>query len=172
MPKMIVGLRERLICEGERQLMAGGYSGLHIRAVAKACKVATGTVYNYFPSKEMFVAAVLLTRWQQSMEQIRLSADTSPEAEPLLHTIYSQLMAFMEHYRVLFQDEAAIAVFSSALTQYHELLRMQLCQVIKPYCADEFEAEFVAEALLTWTVAGEDFAVIYRVIQKILIKER
>jgi len=39
---------------------------------------------------------------------------------------------------------------------------------MRPHCQSDFEAEFVAEALLTWTVAGEGFDEIYEVIQKIL----
>ena len=62
MPKIIPGLRERLIKEAEQQLVTGGYTALTIRSVAKACHVAVGTVYNYFPSKEEFVASALLLR--------------------------------------------------------------------------------------------------------------
>ena len=50
MPKIIEGLRQRLLQEAERQLTEGGYSAMTIRSVAKACGVAVGTVYNYFYS--------------------------------------------------------------------------------------------------------------------------
>ena len=60
MPKIIPGLRDRLVEEAERQLVTGGYTALTIRSVAKACHVAVGTVYNYFSSKEEFVASALL----------------------------------------------------------------------------------------------------------------
>jgi AcrR family transcriptional regulator len=172
MPKIIAGLRERLISEAERQLVEGGYSTMTIRSVAKACQVAVGTVYNYFPAKEDFVASVLLQRWRQAVEEIAAVAEEAQVPEMLLRSMYDQLCAFMEQYRVLFQDEAAVAVFAASFARYHDLLRSQLAQPLQRFCQSEFEAEFIAEALLTWTVAGEGFDEIYLVIQKIFIKEK
>ena len=168
MPKIIEGLRQRLLQEAERQLIEGGYSAMTIRAVAKACGVAVGTVYNYFSGKEEFAALVLLERWKKTTEQIESVARECREPEPLVRCIYQQLCAYMDQYRVLFQDEAAIAVFTASFARYHELLRSQLARPVRPHCQSDFEAEFVAEALLTWTVAGEGFDEIYEVIQKIL----
>jgi len=167
MPKIIAGLRERLLCEAERQLMECGYSAMTIRGVAKACKVAVGTMYNYFASKEEFVASVLLVRWKQALEEMGAAASAAREPEALLRSMYDQLCAFMDQYRVLFQDEEAIAVFAASFARYHELLRGQLARPLQAFCQSEFEAEFIAEALLTWTVAGEGFDEIYCVIQKI-----
>lgn len=172
MPKIIAGLRERLLLEAERQLVEGGYSSMTIRSIAKECKVAVGTVYNYFPGKEEFVANVLLARWKKALECIAAVAQECREPRALLRCMYDQLCAYMDQYRVLFRDEAAIAVFTATFGRYHDLLRTQLAQPLLPFCQREFEAEFIAEALLTWTVAGEGFDEIYFVIQKILNKEK
>lgn len=168
MPKIIAGLREQLLHEAERQLTTNGYSAMTIRAVARECKVAVGTVYNYFPGKESFVASVLLERWTESIARIRRTAQAAQRAEEVLRCMYDELCAFIDRYRVLFQDEAAIAVFATAMGRYHDLLRNQLAQPLQRFCHSEFEAEFIAEALLTWTVAGEGFEEINRVIQKIV----
>lgn len=172
MPKIIAGLRELLLAEAERQLVEGGYGSMTIRAVAKECKVAVGTVYNYFPGKEEFAANVLLVRWKKALEHITAVAKESHTPEVLLRCMYEQLCAYMEQYRVLFRDEAAIAVFTASIGRYHDVLRTQLAQPLLPFCQREFEAEFIAEALLTWTVAGEGFEEINFVIQKILHKEK
>ena len=167
MPKIIEGLRERFLNEAERQLVQGGYSGMTIRSVARECRVAVGTVYNYFASKEEFVASVLLVRWNRALEEIKTTSETAKEPESLLRSIYCQLSGFMDQYRILFQDEAAIAVFTASLGQYHDLLRNQLAQPLRSFCQSDFEAEFAAEALLTWTVEGEGFDEIYHVMKKI-----
>ena len=172
MPKIIKGLRERLLEEAERQLVEGGYSSMTIRAVAKKCQVAVGTVYNYFSGKEEFVAYALLVRWKKAMDNITEVANTCRAPKDLVRSIYDQLCAFMDQYRVLFRDEEAIAVFAASIGRYHELLRNQLAQPLLPFCQSEFEAEFVSEAVLTWTVAGEGFDEIYQVVRKILSKER
>ena len=70
MPKIIAGLRERLLEEAERQLTEGGYGKMTIRAVARECRVAVGTVYNYFAGKEEFVAYALLARWKKAKDEI------------------------------------------------------------------------------------------------------
>ena len=167
MPKIIAGLREQLMQEAELQLSQGGYTAMTIRNVAKVCHVAVGTVYNYFTSKEELVASVLLVRWKQVIEEIDETARTADEPEVLLRSMYAQLSGFLDRYRVLFQDETAIAVFGASMGRYHDLLRSQLARPLQPFCQSEFESEFAAEALLTWTVAGEGFEEIYQVMQKL-----
>jgi hypothetical protein len=50
-------------------------------------------------------------------------------------------------------------------------LRGQISEIVAPLCHaenGEFTAEFVAESLLTWTVAGKDFDSIFNILKKIL----
>ena len=167
MPKIITGLQERLIAEAERQLVKGGYTAMTIRGIAKACGVAVGTVYNYFSSKEEFVASVLLVRWKKVLQAMRAATEMPGGSEKILRCMYDQLCGFIEQYRVLFHDEAAVAVFVTSVGRYHDVLRRQMAQILRGCCQSDFEAEFVAESLLTWTVAGESFDEIYEVIRKI-----
>ena len=167
MPKIITGLREKLLDAAERQLIEGGYGSMTIRTVAKECRVAVGTVYNYFSGKEEFVASVLLVRWKKALGCIAAVAEEQHTPEALLRCMYEQLCGFIDQYRVLFRDAAAIAIFTTTIGRYHDLLRSQLAGPLMPFCQSEFEAEFIAEAVLTWTVAGEGFDEIYSVVQKI-----
>ena len=41
-----------------------GLSALDMRSVAKACHVALGSLYNYFPSKDALVTATIESVWQ------------------------------------------------------------------------------------------------------------
>ena len=154
--------------EARRQVEESGFAAMTIRTVAKGCGVGVGTVYNYFSGKEEFAALVLLTRWKKTTEHIESMAQECAEPEMLVRCMYRELCAYMDQYSVLFRDEAAIAVFTASFARYHELLRAQLAKPVRPFCQSDFEAEFVAEALLTWTVAGEGFDEIYQVIRKIL----
>ena len=172
MPKIITGLREKLLDAAEQQLITIGYANMTIRAVAKDCHVAVGTVYNYFSGKEEFVASVLLERWKKAMKKICDVAEECRQPRELVQCMYDQLCNYMDQYKVLFRDEAAIAIFTASLARYHELLRGQLAQPLQRFCQREFEAEFIAEALLTWTVAGEGFEEIFFVIEKIFDKEK
>lgn len=60
MPKKIAELREKMIAYARQALLQEGTSALTVRSTASACGVAVGTVYNYFPSKESLIEAVIL----------------------------------------------------------------------------------------------------------------
>lgn len=171
MPKIIEDLKEHLLQEAQKQIVEGGYSAMTIRSVAKACRVAIGTVYNYFSSKDELVASVMLVRWKDCMKHIVSAEKTAQNAKSVLKEIYDQLSGYMDNYQMLFRDEAAAVVFAASFGKYHELLRDQLAAPLRRFCNNDFESEFIAEALLTWTVAGEGFEEIYQVIQKIVEKE-
>ena len=68
MPKIIENLREELLAEAKRQIAERGYKNTTIRSVAAECGIAVGTVYNYFPSKEMLVAAFMYEDWQAQLD--------------------------------------------------------------------------------------------------------
>ena len=101
MPKKIENVRELLLEETKRQMLEKGYKDLNIRSVANACKLGTGTVYNYFKSKEMLVASVLLADWKEHLREMsELACDDSQE---LLGGIYESLRRFARDNQNFFQ---------------------------------------------------------------------
>jgi len=168
MPKIIENLEERLIREARRQIEEFGYSALTIRSVAKSCGVGVVTVYNYFPARDALVATWLLQDWNLCMKAIREASAASEESSPVLYSIYSQLQQFTAGHSTIFQDKAAAAAFAGSFSRYHGLLRQQLAQPLEKFCRDSFAAEFIAEALLTWTMAGKTFDELWRVMESLL----
>ena len=168
MPKIIENLQEKLVHEARRQVRECGYAALTIRSVATACGVGVGTVYNYFSSKDALVAAFMLEDWQQCMSAVTAQAEGNTHPRPVLECIHQQLHRFILHFQSIFADEAALSNFSGSPSPYHSLLRRQLAQPLCKFCAEEFTAEFIAEAMLTWTVAGKGFEDIYSIIEKII----
>ncbi len=167
MPKLIEGLRERLVEEARSQALAGGYAAVTIRSVAAACGVGVGTVYNYFPSKDALLASFLLADWNHCLAAIRKAACGAGEPLPVLQAIAGQLTAFVGRNRAIFQDEAAAAGFGKAMGRYHDLLRDQLAEPLRPFCADHLTAAVAAETLLTWTVKGTPFEVLAPILLKL-----
>ena len=157
MPKIIENLQPKLMAEARRQIEEAGYSAMTVRSVAEACGVGVGTVYNYYPSKEALVATFMLSDWKICVAQIQACADESQTPDPVLRTIHEKLRLFMEQYDPIFRDESATASYTAATSRYHGMLRSQLAAPIRKFCRDDFTAEFIAEAMLTWTVAGKDF---------------
>lgn len=170
MPKIIENLEARLIAEAKRQISQDGYGSMTIRSVASGCGVGVGTVYNYFPSKDDMTAAFMLEDWKKCMAAIEEAGRYSDSSEMVLRCIYDQLVSYSRLYQAIFRDEAALAAFSGSFAKYHGLLRSQLAEPVRKFCESDFSAAFVAEALLTWTVAGTDFDDLYPLLEK-LFKE-
>ena len=168
MPKIIENLRENLVAEAKRQVQESGYAALTVRSVATACGVGVGTVYNYFDSKDALVAAFMLEDWQNCIAAVERTAWKTHQPKLVTECIYAQLRHFMALHQSVFADAAAVASFSGSPSPYHSLLRRQLAQPLLGFCKDEFTAEFIAEALLTWTVAGRSFEEIYNLIEKLM----
>ena len=167
MPKIIENLESRLIEEAKKQIEEDGYGALTIRSVAKACGVGVGPVYNYFASKEELIATHLLEDWKQCIKAINVVSTYSENPRPVALCIYDQLVSFSQRHQAIFRDEAAAASFAGSFGKYHGMLRTQLAQPLRKYCSSDFAADFLAEALLTWTMAQKPFDEIYGMMEKI-----
>lgn len=51
-----------------------GLAGVNVRAVARACDVAVGTVYNWYPTKSDLISDVIARFWREAL------ADCMPQA--------------------------------------------------------------------------------------------
>ena len=169
MPKIIENLRSQLLEEARRQIVSQGYAGTTIRSVAQACHVGVGTVYNYFPSKEMLVAAFVYEDWKVHLAAMTVLPTDQPEA--LLRGIYDSLCSFAASHRELFSDSAAAKSSAMGFMPRHRLLREQLAAFILPVCKAEnaaFAAAFAAESLISWAVEGTPFDTLYPLILRII----
>lgn len=163
MPKIIENIREKLLEEAKRQVSESGYSAMTIRSVATACGVGTGTVYNYFPSKDMLVASFMLEDWMICMQNIEQGMETAEDEKAALFCMNQELLAYKEKHKKLFADENAEASYIASSSQRHHLLRSQLAEPLKTWTRKqdkvdaEFLAEFIAENMLTLTMAEKEF---------------
>ena len=167
MPKIIENLESRLIEEAKQQIEDAGYGTMTIRSVAKKCGVGVGTVYNYFPSKDALLARFMLGAWMECIAIIEAVSTYSDQPQPVLRCIHDQLTNFVARYQKILGDESAAASFSGSFSRYHSMLRQQLAKPLRKFTADDFTAEFSAEALLTWTTGGKSFDEIWSVLCKL-----
>ena len=172
MPKIIENVREQLLDEAKRQITEYGYAKATIRSVSKACGLGTGTVYNYFPSKDMLIASVMAEDWKICLRQMEDRA--SDEAEPIIRGIYEGLSGFIQKYHTLFCDSDAVKIYATMFSERHQQLRKQLAVFVQPICDrtsvenKNFLAEWIAESLLTWTVAGKGIDEQYEIIKQLI----
>ena len=173
MPKIIENLREKLLFEARRQIEEHGYAETTIRSIAKACGVGTGTVYNYFSSKDMLIASFMVEDWQNCLGQMKAFPATDRKA--FLENISICLKRFIEEHGALFYDKSAFGPFTTGFAQRHRMLRAQVSEAILPVCKgqaedENFLAEFTAESILTWTIAGRSFGDQYKLLERLFVR--
>ena len=158
MPKIIAQLREDILISARELLFSQGYEAFTMRSVAAACHVAVGTVYNYFPSKVMLVAEVILEDWRAALLRMGIPAEGKTPLEGL-GRIFEELMLFYDKYDALWKE---YAVGNTAPLQgaYHLQLVEQLGEKIaaallpcSPLCSPALP-EFLAEAFLDAAARG------------------
>ncbi len=169
MPKVIEKVREQLLDEVRRQIVRSGYAQTTIRSVAEGCSISVGTVYNYFKSKDVLVAAAVAEDWKETTQRLKDSSPTSVSA--MLSLIWDTLRSFEEEHRALFTDSEAKKKFSSVFAEWHSVLRSQIASFLSPFFDSGFLSLFVSEALLTWVTEGVEYSQFYKVIEKLIYKE-
>ena len=171
MQKIIENAEEEILKEARRQLFANGYAKTTIRSVASAIGIGTGTIYNYFPSKDIMLSSFILTDWRESLAAMKA---LDPKKGKFLKNIHEQLKSFIDKYRFLFQDEAASQSFMSVFQERHLQLRGVLADVVEPVCGNmpkperRFLAEHVAQSILFWTMEGVPFQQQKKVLELLL----
>lgn len=172
MPKIIENVKEQLLSEARRQIEERGYAQTTVRSVAAACGIAVGTVYNYFPSKDMLIASFVVADWFEATKD--LTEHPPGTAEEAIRSVYDLLRDFSNTHRALFTDHDAAKTFSAIFSERHKQLRDQLAVFFLPFCKEggqkdpEFLSQFFSESVLTWAMAGVEVEKLVTVLQKIL----
>lgn len=161
MPKIIADLEPALRKEARRMMLEEGYEALTMRAVAANCKVAVGTVYNYFSSKEMLAASVMLEDWQAALARMDEAAKSAEDALTGLKGIYLEIVYFWRIYERAWSAYANAGRAVPMRGEYHERLVAQLSGIMAPML-ERFGAAytpvlpaFLAECLLGAAAHGE-----------------
>lgn len=168
MSRIIENLKEKLLDEACKQIDTNGYSAMTIQSISKACGVAVGTVYNYYASKDEILEAYFFKKWNKCVETIYIVSKYSRSYDAVVHCIYDQIKQFEREHAFLLQDETASRVIESVMYRFQGLMSRQLAQPLRKYCANEIEAEIIAEALLIWIKTGKSFENIYKNIVKLV----
>lgn len=161
MPKLIRNLRERILDEATRLLAEGGYRALSMRALARRCDVAPGTIYNYFPDKDAIVAEVTLADWREAVARMDAAAARATSLASGLAELAAVLDEFGARYRGVWESYDGDAAAATYVTRYHRALREQLAAPVRAVALRSGRAdvatvaELLAEALLSCSTSPE-----------------
>ncbi len=155
MPKIIHNAKENITRTAKQLLTSKGLSGLNMRALASTVGVAAGTLYNYFPSKEHLVAAVMLEDWEHALLSVEKKISLVPTATAGLEIIFDAIRAFADTYRTVWNSFGSAQDYRAARQKYHKVLIDRLSEPILPlgvrfgFLFDPTVAPFLSEVLLT-----------------------
>jgi AcrR family transcriptional regulator len=73
------GLRDRIVHAAERIFAENDFHEVRMDEVARACGVAKGTVYRYFPSKRALYLAVMFDGIERLRDKVRAAVESSED---------------------------------------------------------------------------------------------
>lgn len=88
----VVTSKEDILSVSKEMVAANGIQAINMRSVAKQCGVAVGSVYNYFPSKNDLMIAVIDVIWKEIIQDISdctLSSGFLENVEKLFYSVKS-----------------------------------------------------------------------------------
>ena len=173
MPKIIQDLPEKIMAQANAQLFAKGYSNMTMRSVAEACGIAVGTVYNYYKSKDVLVAQIMLKDWNKIIEKIKRDCETSINIHEGFRVMYEGISSFVDKYDPVWtQYGKEISVRSEMPMQFDWLIK-QLSEILAEILLrchnekDDYIPVFLAEILINIAMK-KDFE--YENISRILVR--
>lgn len=155
MPKIIEGLREKIMETGKQILNGGDYAAFSVRGVAERCGVAVGTIYNYFPSKDMLIAEIIAEDWRHSLSTLDEDIRSSDSLGSALYGIALRLREFTERYIDFWTSAAGTGNPYTPGGKWHALFRGMISErVLESYsrhgaCIKKETASVLSEMLIS-----------------------
>ncbi|MBQ4505638.1 MAG: TetR/AcrR family transcriptional regulator [Firmicutes bacterium] len=126
MPKIIDGLKEKILLAARNRLLSGEASELSLRGVASDCGIAVGTIYNYYKDKENLIAAVMAEDWIAMLGRSREEILKAESFESGLLSVYKAVRDFSRMYEGIWQSYPTGSGFGSHYRARHGMLLDQI----------------------------------------------
>lgn len=148
------------VCRG--MVAKDGLTAINMRAVAKACEVALGTIYYYFPSKDDLLIATIQSVWQHIFNIDHLNASQMPFTEYIARWFEGFLRGTEEYPNFFTMHSLSFAGAEQSkarqtMQNHLEKLRqdMLLCLQSDPNVTEDcFSAEFSQADLVDFVMSN------------------
>lgn len=108
LPKTIINIKEDILMVTRQLLQEKGYEKLNMRTIAAKCGIATGTLYNYYKSKQEIVCEVLRVEWSMMLRRIDQATKSNSCLMNKLEIIYDELGILMNNVHNIWFDFSGI----------------------------------------------------------------
>lgn len=174
LPKIIEDVERSILQEARKELIEQGPRGMTIRSVAGGCGIAIGTIYNYYPNKEMLMASVILQDWLVSMEDMKAGCQNVQDIISGLEIIYQEIQSFLKIYSQIFCETGIPVVPNYTYNDRHNLLCSQIGSILEDLYARFDKPQqhdmliFLSECLLNGAVRNSDFSFLKNIFIKLM----
>lgn len=131
MPKIIEGAKEKILQNARRRLFEEGYTHLSLREVAKESGIATGTIYNYFASKDYLIACVIMEDWQVALEKMEHCVESASNPKDGILGICEAIMDFRTIYAEVWNQPSVAASATAGRWAHHQVLCEQIAEKVE-----------------------------------------
>lgn len=105
MAKIIDNPKETIISATKDIIETDGIHKLNMRAIAKKCNIALGTIYNYFPTKVDIIIEIIENFWIQCFRQIDLNNIKDKNFFLTLEIIYKLINDHLNNFKINWLDQ-------------------------------------------------------------------
>lgn len=178
--------KERILSSAKEIALKQGISKIDIRSVAKNCGIASGTVYNYFPSKGGLLAAVIKDFWEDAFKNIDWRSFAHNDFYTNLEKMYNILNEYLNKFKENWLEELSFLktqekqLGRQKQNEYFKIIgnriitMMDMDEIVRNYpwseeVSKEKMAEFIFDNMLIKLRKGErDINFFIMVMKKIL----
>ena len=145
MAKIIDNLYFNIQEVGKKILLEDGYKKMTLRLVANKCNIATGTVYNYFKSKDQLVATIMFKDWKNMIDATVPRLSNIESSIDGLELVFKMIKDYTAIYQKAWLDYGGSLIGQD---ERHNILIKQLNDLIRPLFKDDDSINFISEVLL------------------------
>ncbi|MBS4539439.1 TetR/AcrR family transcriptional regulator [Clostridium sp. D2Q-11] len=99
MARVIENPKQLILSKAKEILYNQGYHKLSMRALSKACNIALGTIYNYYPTKKDLIIEMMTDYWQNYLDSVHKIVKSNTNIYIKLNNIFNELEAFIRSFR-------------------------------------------------------------------------
>lgn len=101
MSRVIENPKELILSKAKDILYNEGYGKLSMRALSKACDIALGTIYNYYPTKKELIVDMMIDYWREYFFRIEGVAGMDCSIYIKLKKIFDELGSFIKTFKAV-----------------------------------------------------------------------
>jgi AcrR family transcriptional regulator len=155
MPKIIKDAKETIVREARALLSESNAAKLNMRTLAESAGIAAGTLYNYFPSKEDLIVAVIKEDWEKMLSAAEKRLSSASSAIKGLEIIFDAISQYTAERATLWSTIRASKKFQEKHLEYHKEMIDRISDCVRVlgmrfgFLSDKTVAPFISEVLMT-----------------------